>query len=84
MDGDISTEQETWHVYNFGKRNVFRLDLNESREGFFVGKEGEGHSMLVDRTQKRRKNQQSGVRNLEAESGECFCDCLQAERRVFL
>ena len=40
--------------------------------------------MLVDRTQKRRRNQQSGVRSLEAESGECFCDCLQAERRVFL
>ena len=34
MDGDM--EQETWHVYNFGKRNVFRLDLNESREGFFL------------------------------------------------
>ena len=29
-----STEQKTWQVYNFGKRNVFRFDLNESREGF--------------------------------------------------
>ena len=28
------TEQKTWQVYSFGKRNVFRLDLNESREGF--------------------------------------------------
>ena len=34
MDKDISTEQKTWEVHNFGKRNVFRLDLNESREGF--------------------------------------------------
>ena len=34
MDEDFSTEQKTWQVYNFGKRNVFRLDLNESREGF--------------------------------------------------
>ena len=34
MDEDISTEQKTWQVYNFGKRNVFRLDLNESRQGF--------------------------------------------------
>ena len=25
------TEQKTCQVYNFGKRNVFRLDLNESR-----------------------------------------------------
>ena len=34
MVEDISTKQKTWQVYNFGKRNVFRLDLNESREGF--------------------------------------------------
>ena len=27
-------EQKTWQVYNSGKRNVVRLDLNESREGF--------------------------------------------------
>ena len=26
---------KTWHVYSFGKRNVFRLHLNESREGFY-------------------------------------------------
>ena len=39
-----------------------------SPERVFVGKEGEGHSMSVDRTQKRRGNQQSGARNLEAES----------------
>ena len=34
MDEDIRTEQKAWQVYNFGKRNVFRLALNESREGF--------------------------------------------------
>ena len=27
-------EQKTRQVYNFGKRNVFRFDLNESRVGF--------------------------------------------------
>ena len=35
MDED-STEQKTWQVYNFGKRNVFRLDLNESPEGIHI------------------------------------------------
>ena len=34
MDEDSSTEQKTWHVYSFGKRNVFRLHLNKSSEGF--------------------------------------------------
>ena len=34
MDEDISMEQKTWQVYSLGKINVFRLDLNESREGF--------------------------------------------------
>ena len=34
MDKDISMEQKTWQVYNSGKRNVFRLELNEAREGF--------------------------------------------------
>ena len=32
MDEDSSTEQKTWQVYSFGKRNVFRLHLNEARE----------------------------------------------------
>ena len=35
---------KTWQVYCFGKIKKLRLDLNESREGFF-GEEGEGHSM---------------------------------------
>ena len=34
MDEDSSTEQKTWHVYSLGKRHVFRLHWNESREGF--------------------------------------------------
>ena len=28
MDEDSSTEQKTWQVYSFGKRNVFMLHLN--------------------------------------------------------
>ena len=46
MDEDISTEQKTWQVYNFGKRNVFRLDLDECREGFCW--RGRGRSFHVD------------------------------------
>ena len=55
MDGDINTEQETWHVYNFGKRNVFRLHLNESREGFC--RRGRRRSFHVDgpETEKARE-----------------------------
>jgi len=33
MDEDSSTEQKTWQVYSFGGKKVFRLHLNESREG---------------------------------------------------
>ena len=57
MDEDVSTEQKTWQVYNFGKINVFRLNLNEARECFFVGEEGEGHSMFKDgpKTEKARE-----------------------------
>ena len=51
MDEDSSTERKTWQVHSFGKRNVFRLHLNES------GEEGEAHSVLMDRRQKRRGNQ---------------------------
>ena len=42
--------------------------MNESRAVSF-GEEGEGHSMHMDRKQKRRGNQseESGARNLEAE-----------------
>ena len=34
MVEDSSMEQKAWQVYSFGKRNVFRLHLKESREGF--------------------------------------------------
>ena len=43
MDEDVNTEQK---IYNFGKRNVFRLDLNESREGFC--RRGRGRSFHGD------------------------------------
>ena len=69
MDEDISTEQKTWQVYNFGKRNVFRLDLNESREGFC--RRGRGRSFHVDGRNRKgagTNNGESGARNLEAGS----------------
>ena len=55
MDEDVSTEQKTWQVYNLGKRNVFRLDLNESREG--LCRRGRGRSFHVDgpKTEKARE-----------------------------
>ena len=31
---DISAVWKTWQVYWFGKRNVFRFEPKESREGF--------------------------------------------------
>ena len=37
MDEDSSTEQKMWQVYSFGKGNVFRLHLNESREAVVGG-----------------------------------------------
>ena len=36
MDEDSSTKQKTWQVCSFGKRNVFRLYLNEYREGRWI------------------------------------------------
>ena len=55
MDKDNSTEQKTWQVYNFVKRNVFRLDLNESREGFC--RRGRGRTFHVEgpKTEKARE-----------------------------
>ena len=35
-DEDSSTERKTWQTYSFGKRNVLRFDLNESREVHLV------------------------------------------------
>ena len=61
MDKDISTEQKTWQVYNFGKRNVFRLDLNECRESFC--RRGRGRSSCVDGL-KTEKAQEPTVESL--------------------
>ena len=45
MDKDSSMEQKTWQVNSFGKRNVFKLHLKESREGFFLrGQERSFHA----------------------------------------
>ena len=46
---------------NFGKRNVFRLDLNESREGFC--RRGRGRSFLVDGV-KQKKAREPTVESL--------------------
>ena len=46
VDDDSSTEQKIWQVCSFGKRNVFRLHLTESREGF--SRRGRGRSFHVD------------------------------------
>ena len=54
MDKD-ARNKKTWHIYSFGKSNVFRLDLNESREGFY--RRGRGSSFHVDgpKTEKARE-----------------------------
>ena len=62
-------EQKIWQVYNFGKRNVLRLDLNKSREGFC--RRGRGRSFHVDGPKTEGAGTHSGesvARNLEAES----------------
>ena len=53
MDENISEEQKIWQIYNFGKRNVFRLHLNESRHG--VGRRGRGMSLHVDGLEGEKK-----------------------------
>ena len=44
-------------VYRSGKINVLLFDLKESREGVFIGEEGEGHSVQKGGRQKGRGNQ---------------------------
>ena len=79
MDEDSSTEQKTWQVYNFGKSNVFRLDLNDSREVFC--RRGRGSSFHVDgpKTEKARepamKSLVGGIWRLRVS---------EAEQRVFI
>ena len=63
MDEDISMEQETCQVYSFGKRNVSRLGLNESREGFCW--RGRGRSFHVEGpTSKPNKQKKHRLANL--------------------
>ena len=62
--GDLEwMEQEAWQVYSFGKRNVFRLGLNESREGFCW--RGRGRSFHVDgptsKPNKQKKHRQANL-----------------------
>ena len=73
MDED-STEQKTWQVYNFGKRNVFRLDLNESREDFCRrGREKVIPSWWTEKRKGPRANSgESGAKNLPS-SGPHLC-----------
>ena len=58
-------EQKAWPVYNFGKRNIFRLDLNESREAFC--QRGRGRQP-ENRKGAGTNSGESGARNLEARS----------------
>ena len=67
-------EQKTWQVYNFGKRNVFRSDLNESIYSLLVRVTVPLHSSLTPHScgahQHRKQVQQyfcSTVRQ--------FCTC---------
>ena len=57
MDGDSSTDQKTWQVqvYSFGKKECFRLYLNESRQNYC--RRGRGRSFHVDgpKTEKARE-----------------------------
>ena len=67
-----SPNRKAWQVYSFEKINVFRLHLNDSREGF--SQRGGGNSFHVDgpETEEEEKaetnSEESGARNLEAES----------------
>ena len=55
MDEDSSTQQKEWQVYSFGKRNVFRLHLNESREGFCRRERGRSFHVDGQKTEKARE-----------------------------
>ena len=70
MDKDSSMEQKTWQVYSLGKRNVFRLDLNESRKGFC--QRGRGRSFHVDgpRTEKGQEQWRVWCEESQKQSGE--------------
>jgi len=55
-----------WQVYCFGKRNVFRLDLKESREGFC--QRGGGRSFHVEGPKTEKVAGTNSTRNLEKSS----------------
>ena len=77
MAEDNNTEQKAWEANSFGKINVFRLHLNESREGSC--RRGRGRSFHVDgpKTEKGREptveSQVRGIWRLRVS---------EAERRV--
>ena len=71
MPGRLGLDKDTWNRkhYNFGERNLFRLDLNESREGFY--RTGRGRTFYIDGLKIEKAQEptvESGARNLEAES----------------
>ena len=69
MDEDSNMEQKTWQVYSLGKRNVFRLPLNESREGLCQRESRRSFHVDELKTKGTGTNSgKSGARNLEAES----------------
>ena len=84
MDWDSSTEQKTWQVYSLGNRNVFRLDLNESREGFCW--RGRVRSFHVDGPKNQKgaeiNSGESSARNLEAEGIRSRAESTESARRV--
>ena len=69
--------RKTWQVYNVGKRNVLRFDLNESREGFC--RRGRGRSFHVD-GQKIEKAREPTAQSLVR--GIWRLRVSEAERRV--
>ena len=77
MDEDCNMEQKTWQVNSFGTRNVFRLHLNVSREGF--RRRGRGRSFHVDGP-KTEKAQEPAVESLVR--GIWRLRVPEAERRV--
>ena len=52
---DNSTEQKTWRVYSFEKRNVLRFDLKGSREGFCQTGRGRSFHVEEPKTEKARE-----------------------------
>ena len=77
MDKDISTEQKIWQVYNFADFFFFRLDLNESREGFC--RRGRGRAFHVDGPKTEKAREPAAERLVR---GNWRLRVSEAERRV--